>query len=42
VQLGKHGVSFREWLSMTDLEREAAWLAFEWLAEQLNNETPGD
>jgi hypothetical protein len=26
---------------MTDLEKEAVWLAFEWLAEKLNEEAPG-
>jgi len=28
-------VSYQEWLSMTDLEKEAVWLAFEWLSEEM-------
>jgi predicted Fe-S protein YdhL (DUF1289 family) len=33
-------VGYREWLSMTDLEKEAVWLSFEWLADE--EKAPGD
>ncbi|HWP96408.1 MAG TPA: hypothetical protein VN426_06125 [Syntrophomonadaceae bacterium] len=36
MQLAKYcHVGYREWLSMTDLEQEAVWLSFEWLADEL-------
>jgi predicted Fe-S protein YdhL (DUF1289 family) len=35
-------VSYSEWLDMTDLEKEAVWMAFEWLAEEMKDNAPGD